>query len=385
MNAKNIYSLSSYTYELPKELIAETAIHPQHDARLMIVDRQSGKIVWESTYRALDELLDPDAVLYFNDTKVLPARIVLKDIPYIRSDGTSSQLKTGEILYLQNTGKMRFEALIHPGAKFRIWTKFMFGGDTVEVVDITPTGRILELSSGTIEWFLEKHGALPLPPYIHYDVSKEADYQTVFAKKNGSVAAPTASLHFTDELLSAIRQPKEFVTLHVGMGTFRWVDVTDVRDYQIHDEQFEVPREIFSKLADQIQNHQKITAVGTTACRTLESLPYLWRTLSNREKSQYPQEVQEIWEELSHDAQESFLSDIYTSETSYFARTRIYLYPGRPFRIIRWLITNFHLPGSSLIVLVSAFLGYTETMDIYERAIEHRYRFFSFGDGMYIR
>ena len=246
----SLYSLSSYRYTLPPELIAQEAVHPHHDARLMIIDRETGMIETETTYRNLESHLTDDHVLFFNDSRVLPARIPLKNIQTIRQDSTHGSIENGEILFCQKLPNGDFEALVRPGSKFKIGNKIVIGGGSLEVVSITEYGRIMRAHGVSIESIMRTYGELPLPPYIEYTKEKEEDYQTVFAKKEGSVAAPTASLHFTEELMRAIPAEKLYLTLHVGLGTFQGIDVTDIRDYQIHEETIEVPKSIFTTIAD---------------------------------------------------------------------------------------------------------------------------------------
>ena len=246
---------------------------------------------------------------------------------------------------------------------------------------------------------LAAHGALPLPPYIEYNSEKEVDYQTSFAEKDGSVAAPTASLHFTSELMGKIGNQKEYITLHVGLGTFKGIDTTDIREYAIHSEVVEIPMGIFETISELKQAWKRIVAVGTTACRTLESLPSLWRILDTDIQNQFDANIRNYWNTLIQDLEENtWVQDIVPikANTSYSDSeiiqkqeitfsTSIYITPGYTFRVIDDLITNFHIPESSLLVLVSALVGYEATMDIYEKAIDKQYRFYSFGDGMYIR
>ena len=235
---------------------------------------------------------------------------------------------------------------------------------------------------------MEKYGELPLPPYIAYSKEKEDDYQTRFAKIDGSVAAPTASLHFTDELMQAIRNPKEYITLHVGLGTFKGIDTEDIREYQIHRETIEIEIGIFRKIAQYKNTGKKLIAVGTTVCRTLESLPSLWRSIDEELKELLDQDTRAYWDNNTQDlGDHNWIKNIsYDSRAeSLTFSTSIYITPWYLFRIIDELITNFHLPESSLLVLVSAFMGKEHVDALYAHAIQEKYRFFSFGDGMYIK
>ncbi len=374
----SLYSLASYTYTLPHDLIAEEAIHPHHDARLMIVDRETGDITDETTFWHLDEFLEPDRVLFLNDSRVLPARIPLKSTKIERADGSQGIIQNGEILFCKKIDASRFEALVRPGTKFRINTKIYFPPGYLEVVALSDTGRIFETHGTTIDAIMRDFGQLPLPPYIQYSKEKEKDYQTVFAKNEGSVAAPTASLHFTKELLEKIANEKQYVTLHVGLGTFKGIDVSDIREYQIHGETIEVDLSLFSTIATLKQTGKKLVAVGTTACRTLESLAHLWNTFDEERLAQFDEPTRAFWKETQKQADRGYIDKIHFQEGHCFFETSIYLYPGKSFLIVDELITNFHLPESSLLVLVSAFIGQEPVEKIYKYAIKNRYRFFSF-------
>jgi S-adenosylmethionine:tRNA ribosyltransferase-isomerase len=383
-----MFSLSDYRYHLPNELIAQEAIHPHHDARMMVIDKDTGNIDEESNFWNIDRYMTDDRVMFFNDSRVLRSRIILDNISYKKKDQTKSVLSDGEIFYLSSTSENEFEALVRPGNRFKIGTTFEIGEYHIEVIGINESGRILQISGGTILSFLEKYGALPLPPYIKYDISKESDYQTSFAKNDGSVAAPTASLHFTKELMEKITCQKEYITLHVGLGTFRWIQTPDIRDYNIHSEKIEVWLDIFQKITIIQEQNKKIVAVGTTAIRTLESLPYLWMGLSTDNKKTIDAKTCEYWNSITKSIEkQDWIANIEKNKISQTLcfETSIYIIPGYQFHIVDEIITNFHLGESSLLVLVSAFLWYENTRKIYEYAIKLWYRFYSFGDGMYIR
>jgi S-adenosylmethionine:tRNA ribosyltransferase-isomerase len=294
------FYLSDYTYSLPDALIAQEALHPHHDARLMVIDRASGKIISESTFWHLDTYIPDDRVIFFNNSRVLPARIRLKGNILEKETGEKSRIHEGEVLFLAKKNDKEFEALVRPGKKFSIGTKvYLSQGEYLEVVRTTDEGRILRAHGNTIEHIMRTYGELPLPPYIEYAKEKEDDYQTSFAKVDGSVAAPTASLHFTRELLEKIPNAKEYLTLHVGLGTFKPIDTADVREYHIHSELVEVSREIFDTIARLKNERKKVLAVGTTACRTLESLPYVWHDLSHDEKLCYHESCRNYWDTLT--------------------------------------------------------------------------------------
>lgn len=373
-----MFQLSDYTFSLPPERIAETAAHPAHNAKLMVLDRDSGAIIDETSFWNLDQHLDPKSVLFFNDSRVIRARVPLTDIP-IHSPHTSSlsTITDGEFFFLRPVTGNTFEALVRPGKKFRTGNTFTLGKYQFSVVDTTDSGRILKIAGGSIMECLEEYGQLPLPPYIEYSEEKEADYQSVFAQKNGSVAAPTASLHFTKELIAKIRNTTKTLTLHIGLGTFQPINTADIRDYAIHAESIEVSHVLFTEIAEYKHAGRNIIAVGTTACRTLESLPALWHTLSNEEKSNFSEETQHFWN--SRTAQYTrWIHNIHKTETTFLFESTAYIFPGYSFQIIDELITNFHLPESSLLVLVSSLIGRENLLSAYTHAIQHQYRFFSF-------
>ena len=381
-----MYSLSDYHYILPEDLIAQDAIHPHHDARMMVIDRNSGKLLSDDTFWNIDQHLGDDRVIFFNDSRVVRSRVVLTDIAYTKWDGTSWVLTNGEIFYLSTTSEDEFEALVRPGNKFKIGTVFTIGIYRIEVMGMTESGRTLQIEWWDITSFLATYGALPLPPYIEYSAEKEADYQTSFARTDGSVAAPTASLHFTTELMERIKTPKEYLTLHVGLGTFKGIATPDIRDYDIHREKIEIELDIFAKIANIKTENKRVVAVGTTACRTLESLTYLWQSLNQDVHDWFDANTRKYWDSLTNEIKkQDWIHTMNIKNESISFETSIYITPGYTFHIIDDLVTNFHLGESSLLVLVSAFLGYDATMAIYEQAVEHRYRFYSFGDGMYIR
>ena len=382
-----MFALSDYHYHLDEDLIAQEAIKPHHDAKLMIINKDNGVIDAETTFWQLDNYLKENTVLFFNDSKVIRSRVTLKNITILRGK-EESILKEWEIFFLEKTEEDTFSALVRPWNKFKVGTIFEIGKFQIEVISMTEAWRILKIHTWTISEFLETYGALPLPPYIAYSKEKEADYQTSFAKKEGSVAAPTASLHFTRELLEKIKNPKEYLTLHVWLWTFKWIQTADVRDYNIHAEKIEVSTEIFEKIATLKNTGKRITAVGTTATRTLESLPYFWKSLDQEYKKSFNAKICEYWDSISKEIEEThWIHHTIKNhqENTFEFETTIYITPGYIFRIVDDLITNFHLSESSLLVLVSAFLWYHETMRIYQHALNHRYRFYSFGDGMYIR
>ena len=335
---------SEFYYELPQNLIAQTPVEPRTSSRLLALNRQNNSYEDKTFTDVLDYLKSGDCLI-LNDTRVLPARIF-----GTRKD-TGSVV---EFVLLKEKGHMIWECLAGPGKKAKLGKIFDFGDElSCEVKDVTPEGnRIVEFKcDGVFYDVLDRVGQMPLPPYITEKLNDKERYQTVYSKELGSAAAPTAGLHFTTEFLDKIREKGikiGFVTLHVGLGTFRPVKVDEITDHKMHSEHYFIPQETADLINETKRNGGRVICVGTTSCRTLES------AASNGEIA-----------ECSDD-------------------TEIFIYPGYKFKCMDGLITNFHLPESTLIMLVSAFAGYDLTMDAYRHAVEEKYRFFSFGDAMLI-
>ena len=338
---------SDFYYNLPEELIAQTPVTPREHSRLMVVDRESGAITHRHFYNLCDILQKGD-LLVMNDSRVLPARLYGEKV----DNGTFI-----EFLLLEQKGDKLWEIICRPGKKAKVGTKFSFGGGKLlaEVVEVKPDGnRIVQFScDGNFYTVLDEIGQMPLPPYITKKLEDKERYQTVYSRELGSAAAPTAGLHFTKEMLQALREKgveTAFVTLHVGLGTFRPVKEDDVLQHKMHSEHYHLPQETVDKILQTKQNGGRVIAVGTTSCRTLEAVA------------------------TEHDGK-LVAADGYTD---------IFIYPGYQFKVLDGLVTNFHLPESTLIMLVSALLGYEKTMHAYDVAVKERYRFFSFGDAMCI-
>ena len=338
---------SDFYYNLPEELIAQTPVTPRDHSRLMVVDRESGAITHRHFYNLCDILQKGD-LLVMNDSRVLPARLYGEKV----DNGTFI-----EFLLLEQKGDKLWEIICRPGKKAKVGTKFSFGGGKLlaEVVEVKPDGnRIVQFScDGNFYTVLDEIGHMPLPPYITKKLEDKERYQTVYSRELGSAAAPTAGLHFTKEMLQALREKgveTAFVTLHVGLGTFRPVKEDDVLQHKMHSEHYHLPQETVDKILQTKQNGGRVIAVGTTSCRTLEAVA------------------------TEHDGK-LVAADGYTD---------IFIYPGYQFKVLDGLVTNFHLPESTLIMLVSALLGYEKTMHAYDVAVKERYRFFSFGDAMCI-
>lgn len=337
---------SDFYYDLPKELIAQTPVEPRDSSRLMLLDRSTGEISHRHFYEIIDSL-NPGDLLVANDSRVLPARI------YGVKDETGARV---EFLLLRQITGNRWETLCKPGKKAREGASFTFGDGLLRatVAEVKDDGnRIVDFECDE-NFFatLDKIGQMPLPPYITEELKDKERYQTVYSHELGSAAAPTAGLHFTAELMQRIKDKGvsiAYVTLHVGLGTFRPVKVDDVTNHKMHSEHYEIPEETARLINETKKNGGRVIAVGTTSCRTLESVA-------------------------------SFYGEIKPCE----GFTDIFIYPGYEFKVLDGLITNFHLPESTLIMLVSAFAGYDNVMNAYKTAVEEKYRFFSFGDAMFI-
>ena len=338
---------SDFYYDLPEELIAQHPAEPRNASRMMAVDRNTGAVSHHHFYD-LGTLLRPGDLLVLNDSRVLPARL------YGEKEGTGSFV---EFLLLREHGDKCWEIICRPGKKCRPGARFSFGGGrlTAQVLSVQEDGnRIVQFAcEGNFYTALEDVGQMPLPPYITEKLEDRERYQTVYSRELGSAAAPTAGLHFTKDMLEALKAQGvgiAYVTLHVGLGTFRPVKEENILDHHMHTEHFMLPEETAQAIAHTKAQGGRVIAVGTTSCRTLES------------------------------AAGRCGGTLHACEGD----TDIFIYPGYTFRVIDGLITNFHLPESTLIMLVSAFMGYAHTMEAYRIAVQERYRFFSFGDSMCI-
>lgn len=337
---------SDFYYDLPEELIAQTPVEPRNHSRLMKIDRESGEITHARFYNLCDYLKKGD-LLVLNDSRVLPARL------YGEKKGTGSFI---EFLLLEQKGDKVWEIICRPGKKAKVGTEFSFGNGKLNAVvtEVKDDGnRIVKFEcDGNFYAVLDEIGQMPLPPYITKKLEDKERYQTVYSKEIGSAAAPTAGLHFTKEMLEEIKAMGvdiAYVTLHVGLGTFRPVKEDDILKHKMHSEHYHLSEETAEKINRTKAAGGRVIAVGTTSCRTLESM------------------------QLENGLVKS--GDGYTD---------IFIYPGYKFKLLDGLVTNFHLPESTLIMLVSAFLGYEKTMNAYKVAVEEKYRFFSFGDAMVI-
>ena len=338
--------VSDFNYNLPEELIAQTPIKKRDESRLMVLDRKEHKIE-HKIFKDIINYLKPGDVLVRNNTKVIPARIYGK-----KETGANV-----EFLLLNNIEGDIWETIVRPGNKLHVGTKVIFGEGILvaEILEVLEGGtrKVKFTYEGIFNEILDRIGLMPLPPYIHEELKEKDRYQTVYAKFRGSSAAPTAGLHFTNELLSELEKKGVIianVTLHVGIGTFRPVKEETVEAHKMHTEHFYIKKEDVEKINNAKKEGRRIIAVGTTSCRVLESIA---------DENGMVKEVE--------------------------ADTGIFIYPGYKFKCIDGLITNFHLPESTLLMLVSALAGRDFIMEAYKEAVEEKYRFFSFGDAMFIK
>lgn len=338
--------VSEFNYELPQELIAQIPVEKRDTSKLMVLNRNE-KIIEHKVFNNIINYLQPGDCLVRNNTKVIPARLYGK-----KETGANV-----EFLLLNNIEGDIWESIVRPGNKLHIGTKVIFGDGllTAEIMDIMQGGtrKVKFYYNGIFNEILDKIGLMPLPPYIHEELRENDRYQTVYAQYEGSAAAPTAGLHFTNELLEEIKAKGieiANVTLHVGIGTFRPVKEDDVEKHEMHSEHFYIKKEDANKINTAKENGNRVIAVGTTSCRVLESV-------------------------ANKDGMVNAIED----------NTSIFIYPGYKFKCVDALITNFHLPQSTLLMLVSALAGKDFVMSAYEEAVKNKYRFFSFGDAMFIQ
>ena len=338
-------NVSDFDYNLPEELIAQVPIEKRDESRLMVLDRKT-ETIEHKTFKDIIDYLEPGDCLVRNNTKVIPARIYGK-----KETGANV-----EFLLLNNIEGDVWESIVRPGNKLHVGTKVIFGNGILkaEILEVMPGGtrKVKFEYKGIFNEILDQIGLMPLPPYIHEELKEKDRYQTVYAKYDGSAAAPTAGLHFTPELLKRIEQKSikiANVTLHVGIGTFRPVKEERVEDHEMHSEHFYIKEEDVEKINETKKQGKRVIAVGTTSCRVLETI-----------------------------SDENGMVKVAEGDT------QIFIYPGYKFKCLDGLITNFHLPQSTLLMLVSALAGRDYILKAYNEAVKERYRFFSFGDAMFI-
>ena len=338
---------SDFNFDLPQELIAQDPLEDRSSSRLMVLNKESGEIA-HRIFHDITEYLHPGDCLVINDTKVIPARLMGHKI------GTDAGI---EVLLLKRKSDNVWETLVKPGKKMKVGAEVSFGDGLLKgkVIDVVDEGnRLIKFHyEGIFEEILDQLGQMPLPPYITHQLQDKDRYNTVYAAHSGSAAAPTAGLHFTPELLKEIEEKGvdiARVTLHVGLGTFRPVKVDDVENHHMHSEFYMIDEEAAEKINRAKENGRKVICVGTTSCRTIESA-----------------------------------ADENGKLKACSGWTEIFIYPGYQFKVLDELITNFHLPESTLVMLVSALAGREHVLAAYEEAVKERYRFFSFGDAMFIK
>ena len=336
-----------FYFDLPEELIAQDPLKDRSSSRLLVLDKETGKVEHHVFREIIDYLQEGDC-LVINDTKVIPARLIGSKI------GTDAKI---EVLLLKRKENDVWETLVKPGKKAKVGTRISFGDGLLvgEVVDIVEEGnRLIHFEyEGIFEEILDQLGQMPLPPYITHQLEDKNRYQTVYAKHSGSAAAPTAGLHFTPELLKEIEEKGvqiARVTLHVGLGTFRPVKVDNILEHHMHSEFYQIDEEAAEKINRAKESGHRVICVGTTSCRTIESA-----------------------------------ADKNGKLHATNGWTEIFIYPGYEFKVLDCLITNFHLPESTLVMLVSALAGREQVLSAYEEAVKEKYRFFSFGDAMFIK
>ena len=344
---ENEMKVTDYYFDLPQEQIAQDPLEDRSSSRLLVLDKETGEYS-HHVFREITEFLKPGDCLVLNNTKVIPARL------FGEKEGTQAKI---EILLLKRKENDVWETLVKPGKKAKVGTKIIFGGGLLvgEVIDIVEEGnRLIQFTyEGIFEEILDQLGQMPLPPYITHQLKDKNRYQTVYAKYDGSAAAPTAGLHFTPELLQQVKDMGvdiAEVTLHVGLGTFRPVKVDNILEHHMHSEFYMVTQEAADKINNAKKSGHRVICVGTTSCRTIESA-----------------------------ADENGM----LKESSGW--TEIFIYPGYQFKVLDCLITNFHLPESTLLMLVSALAGREHVLAAYEEAVKEGYRFFSFGDAMFLQ
>ena len=339
--------VSDFDYYLPEELIAQTPLEKRDTSRLLVLDKETGNVEHKHFYDIIDYLEKGDT-LVLNDTKVLPARLI----------GTKEETNAAiEILLLKNIKDDEWECLVKPARRIKVGTVVSFGNGELkaECTKIFDEGirHFKLIYKGILLEILEKLGTMPLPPYIHEQLKDQDRYQTVYAKEVGSAAAPTAGLHFTKELLDKIEKKGiniAYITLHVGLGTFRPVSVENIEDHEMHSEFYTMSKEVAKTLNETRKNGKRIISVGTTSTRTIETI-----------------------------------MNLYNEFKPCSGWTNIFIYPGYKFKRIDALITNFHLPKSTLVMLVSTLAGRENILNAYKIAVDEKYRFFSFGDAMFIK
>ncbi len=374
----NKYNLEAYNFTLPEELIGQDLASPPDSCRLLVY-KKTTQTLTDWVFTDLPWLLPKHSSLFFNNSKVLKARILLNHIP-----GREQQ----EIFFLHVLDTYRFEALVWPWKKFKPWTVIQYN-DTIQftIESVSIDWRIIRCNQPILET-LDRIGQMAIPAYIDYKKEKELAYQPLFAQHPWSVAAPTASLHFTPRILKQLEQNninKHTITLHIWLWTFKPVDNEYILDHKIHTEKILIKSNIFEIIAQHKSNKQPIIAVWTTVTRTLETLPYFWLLLSDTEKKQCSAETlnrrNNLTDSLAQRQAHNVVQEYHMlDQSTRLVETKLFLHPWESFHIIDWLLTNFHTPKSTLLMLVAWFIWLKNMQDIYQHAITTWYKFYSFGD-----
>lgn len=386
-------TLNDYNYSLPPKHIAQTPADPPESCKLLVYNK-SAKIIDDRSFYEITNLIDSNTHMFFNNSKVLKARLVFVPTKTQNTDWSITyESDEIELFFLRQLTTHTFEALVRPWKRLKpgttVWLDTMV---SFSIESISRDGRIVTCNSPIFE-ILEKYWRMPLPPYIQYDSSLEDPYQPVLASKAWSVASPTASLHFGKSLLKKLAEQwvtRHEITLHVWLGTFKPIKEEDITQYDIHSERLEIDSTLFATVASLKISSAPVLAVGTTVTRTLETLPYIWKVLEH-ENSEFLSCIStnykafwiDICAEISYGEAKQIVSNLIVSDTI-SCESSLFLYPWRPFYVIDQLITNFHLPKSSLLMLVAWYIWFDEMKKIYAHAIEQSYRFYSFWDAMRI-
>lgn len=406
------YNLSDYNYYLPENLIAQQLAHPADSAHMMVIDDW---VIAHEHFSDIVDHVDSWDLIIFNDSKVVPARVALTaqdSITYRSGKNIAFIIGEAEIFFLRIVGSDSFEALVRRGKWFKTWSIVRIDDYILRIGEVTLAGRMIILShadsypqgssrsfvreqhkselyedNNIVLQFLHDHGTIPLPPYIKDDSSKYDDYQPIVATQPWSVAAPTAALHFTDELLTKLSNKgvqQTSVTLHIGIGTFRLIDVDDVRDHEIHREWCQVSVELFTQIAQIHASGCHVIVIGTTSTRIIESLPYLYQHVGSQ--IILDDHTREYWDKLTQDIIDpGYIVDPLVVWDQLMFDTQLYMYPWFEAKLVDHLVTNFHLPKSTLLLMIASLISYDLLILAYENAIQQEYQFYSFGDGMFIK
>lgn len=385
--------LSDYDYFLPPELIAQSPTFPQHESKMLVF--QNWKIL-DKKMSDLPEFLK-NCLIFFNDTKVIKSRIVLQNVKIKKHTWVEKIIETWEIFLLEKLWEKKFEALILLDKRTRPWIKIFLEDIVLEIEKLT-NKWVIFCSSIWVDQLLEKYGQMPLPPYIENNQNLASAYQNPFGKNEWSVASPTASLHITDSVFEKLEKSNqiEFIQLHIGLGTFKPVFETNITNHQMHSEKALIKIAIFRKIfeakfsisMEKSKNKtRQIVAIWTTSARVLESLPYVWSLLDKNLKNNFSQEIQNFWDKKSgsdinsQNNNQEIIKNLKIFWKNINFETSIFLYPWKDWKIVDILKTNFHLPSSTLLMLVASFVGYENMKKIYAHAIKKSYKFYSFWDG----